>query len=91
MSSLKPLNGRIVVLPEIIENKSAGGIVLPGAENPRPTSGKVLVLPPQCSLPLHVGDTVLFADSFETKAAEHEGQEVLLVKSSDLYAVDPAS
>jgi len=88
---LKPLGTR-VLLRELEEKGEQGGIILPeDAEGSKFRRGEVLALGNAVGsedeeIKLKVGDTVLI-DSFLGKEVEYDGQEYLIVKSTDVLAV----
>jgi chaperonin GroES len=93
---LKPLGDRIIVRREPSEEKTAGGIVLPGSAKNKPQRGKVLAVGPgkqlkdgsPRSLQVKEGDTVLFTtwagDEFKEQRTK---DEVLVMREEDVLAV----
>ena len=92
--NIRPLHARVVVRRQEEETMTAGGIVLPGSAQEKPTQGEVLAVGPGTALdsgdvrPLDVkvGDTVIFAQ-FAGTTFKHQGEEVLIMNESDIVAV----
>ena len=97
MANLKPLADRIVVEPlaKDVETFAGGQLVLPDTAKEKPQQGKVLAVGPgarddggnRIPMDVHVGDTVVFANYSGTTFRTEEGEELLLMKESDLLAV----
>jgi len=92
--SIRPLFDRVVVRQLEAENKTSGGIILPGSAAEKPNQGEVVAVGPGAALDsgetrpvsVSVGDRVLFGKYAST---EHEinGEELLIVRESDILAV----
>lgn len=67
---LKPLDDRVVVIPEEAEETTAGGIVLPGSAQEKPMKGKIVA----------VGDGKLLDNGNRAKVAVKKGEIVLYGK-----------
>ena len=92
--NIRPLHDRVVVR-RVEEQKTAGGIVLPGSAQEKPTRGEILaagngrilengeVRP----LDVKVGDTVIFKDGYGVEKQKIDGEEVLIMSESDILAV----
>jgi chaperonin GroES len=97
MSTLKPLADRIVVEPvqKDVETFAGGQLVLPDTAKEKPQQGKVLAVGPgardeagnRIPMDVAVGDTVVFAKYSGTTFKTDEGNELLLMKESDVLAV----
>ena len=93
--NIRPLHDRVIVEPQEVESKSAGGIVLTGAAAEKPTRGKVLavgkgrILENGTVLPLDVkiGDSVIYAESYGTKSQKIDSKEVLILSEKDILAI----
>ncbi|MDD4951158.1 MAG: co-chaperone GroES, partial [Desulfovibrionaceae bacterium] len=80
---LKPLNDRVLVKRLEMEEKSAGGIIIPDSAKEKPMKGKVVAAGPgklddsgkRTALNVKAGDTVLFAKyagtEFKIDGTEH--------------------
>lgn len=91
---IKPLGDRIVI--EVIEQeqKTAGGIVLPGSAQEKPQEGKVIAVGSghtkengeKVALEVAEGDRVLFAQYAGTEV-RYDGNEYLILRENDVLAV----
>ncbi|WP_017931957.1 co-chaperone GroES [Robiginitomaculum antarcticum] len=90
----RPLHDRVVVERVAEETKSAGGIIIPGAAQEKPSEGKVIATGPGARdesgkiVPLDVkkGDRVLFGKWGGTEV-KIDGKELLIMKESDIMGV----
>lgn len=91
--SIRPLHDRIVVRRTEEEQKTAGGILLPGSAQEKPQQGEVIavgngqitdngVRP----LDVKVGDKVLFGQ-YAGQTVKVDGEELLIMKESDVLGV----
>lgn len=91
--NIRPLHDRIVVRRTEEEQKTAGGILLPGSAQEKPQQGTVLavgngqitengVRP----LEVQVGDKVLFGQ-YAGQTVKVDGEELLIMKESDVLGV----
>ena len=91
--NIRPLHDRIVVRRTEEEQKTAGGILLPGSAQEKPQQGTVLavgngqitengVRP----LEVKVGDEVLFGQ-YAGQTVKVDGEELLIMKESDVLGV----
>ena len=92
---LVPLYDRVIVKPFEVETKSEGGIVLTGSAAQKSTRGKVLAVgngrmldngttAPMC---VKVGDTVVYNEGYGAKTERLDGEDVLILSESDIFAV----
>ncbi len=94
MASLKPLRDKVVVERSEVEEKTAGGILLPDTAKDKPKQGTVLAVGPGRVLdtgevrPLDVkkGDRVLFG-GFAGSEVKLDGKEYLILSESEILAV----
>lgn len=93
MSTIRPLHDRVVVRRVAEETKTAGGIILAGSATEKPAQGEVLAVGNgQVTdngvrvLDVKVGDTVLFT-TYAGTAVKVDGEELLIMKESDILAV----
>lgn len=91
--SIRPLHDRIVVRRTEEEQKTAGGILLPGSAQEKPQQGEIIavgngqvtdngVRP----LDVKVGDKVLFGQ-YAGQTVKVDGEELLIMKESDILGV----
>ena len=93
--NIRPLHDRVVVRRVEEEQKTAGGIVLPGSAQEKPTRGEVLAVGngrildsgEVRPLDVKVGNTVIFKDGFGVEKEKIDGEEVLIMSESDILAV----
>jgi len=92
---IRPLYDRIIVKPQEIESKSAGGIVLTGSAAGKSTRGKVLAIGKGKildngnlqKLEVKVGDTVIFNEGYGSKTEKIDNEDVLILNESDILAI----
>ncbi len=92
---IRPLHDRVVVRRKEEEAKTAGGIVLPGSAQEKPSQGEVLavgtgrVLQNGDIQPLDVkvGDVVVFGKYSGSNTVEVDGEELLILNESEIYGV----
>lgn len=91
--SIRPLHDRIVVRRTEEEQKTAGGILLPGSAQEKPQRGEIIavgngqvtdngVRP----LDVKVGDKVLFGQ-YAGQTVKVDGEELLIMKEADVLGV----
>lgn len=80
---ITPLNNRVIVKQTDVEVTSEGGIVLPSAEQDKPTTGQVIACTKNDEV--EVGDVVLFSKYAGTEM-KVSGQAVLVLKLDELVA-----
>lgn len=94
MSTLKPLNDRLVVRAVKAEEKSSGGIILPDAAQEKPTEAEVVAVGPGKVLdngkvvPLEVkpGDRVIYSRYGGTEI-KVGGEEYVILRQDDVLAI----
>ena len=90
----RPLHDRVVVKRVAEETKTAGGIIIPGAAQEKPSEGKVVSVGPGTrnddgsynTLDVKKGDRVLFGKWGGTEVSI-DGQDLLIMKESDIMGV----
>ncbi|MEP4546344.1 MAG: co-chaperone GroES [Saccharospirillum sp.] len=91
---IRPLHDRVVVRRKEQEEKTAGGIVLPGSAKEKPSQGEVLAVGngrilengDVKSLDVKVGDTVVFGQ-YAGSPVKIDGEELLIMTESDIFGV----
>ncbi len=91
---VEPLGDKIVVKRVEAEEKTAGGIVLPGSAQEKPLEGRVLSVGDGVMLPdgqrgkpqVSEGDRILFT-SFAGTEVVVDDNELLIMSESDIMAV----
>lgn len=92
---IRPLHDRLVVRRKEEEEKTAGGIVLPGSAKEKPNQGEVVaagngrVLDNGEVRPLDVkvGDVVVFGKYAGSDTIEIDGEELVILSESDVKAI----
>ncbi len=91
--NIRPLHDRIVVRRLEEEQKTSGGIILPGSAQEKPQQGEVLAVGNGQitdngvrALDVKVGDKVLFAQ-YAGQTVKVDGEELLIMKESDVLGV----
>lgn len=93
--NIRPLYDRVVIRRKEEEATSAGGIVLPGSAKEKPNQGEVIAvgegkildngdLRP---LAVSVGDTVVFGQYAGSNTIEVDGEELIIMGESEIFAV----
>ena len=93
--NIRPLYDRVVVRRNAEEETTAGGIVLPGSAKEKPNQGEVVAIGEGKSLdsgeirPLavKVGDTVVFGQYAGSNTIEVDGEELIIMGESEIFAV----
>ncbi len=90
---IRPLHDRIVVRRTEEEQKTAGGILLPGSAQEKPQQGEIIAVgngqvtdAGVRPLDVKVGDTVLFSQ-YAGQTVKVDGEELLIMKESDVLGV----
>ena len=92
--NLQPLEDRIVVRPAEAEETTISGLVIPDTAKEKPQQGEVLAVGPGkrndkgdfVTLNIKVGDRVLFG-KYSGQTVKVDGEELLVMKEDDLFAV----
>ena len=90
----KPLHDRVVVEPSQQDEKTAGGIIIPGNAQEKPMQGKVLKAGPGArsedgklqAMDVKKGDVVLYGKWSGTEV-KIDGKDVLIMRESDIMGV----
>jgi chaperonin GroES len=86
---IKPLADRVLVSPAEVEQKTAGGIIIPDTAKEKPQKGKVIAAGPGKKdepMTVKAGDTVLYGKYSGTEL-QLDGETYLIMKESDIYAI----
>ena len=92
--NIRPLHDRVVVRRKEEEEKTAGGIVLPGNAKEKPSQGEVLAVGngrilengDVRPLAVKVGDTVVFGQ-YAGNSVKIDGEELLIMSENEIYGV----
>ncbi len=92
--ALTPLHDRVLVRPQAVVEKTAGGIIIPDTAKEKPQEGTIVavgngkineegkVLP----LAVKAGDQVLYGKYGGTEV-QVDGEDLLIMRESDIYAI----
>lgn len=91
---IRPLHDRVVVRRKEEEEKTAGGIVLPGNAKEKPSQGEVLAVGngrildngETRALAVNVGDIVVFGQ-YAGNTVKIDGEDLLIMSENDIYGV----
>ena len=89
-----PLHDKVLVKRTEEEEKSAGGIVLPGSATEKPSQGEVIAVGPGkksengdvSPVGVAIGDTVIFGQ-YGGNEIKIDGEEYLILSESDIFGV----
>ena len=91
--TIKPLFDKVVIKAIETDEKTASGIVLPGAAKEKPQLAKVLAIGPggmidgvDVTMQVKVGDTVLYS-KYAGSEFKVDGEEVIIVRQADILAI----
>lgn len=93
-TKIKPLEDRVIVLPDAAEEKTASGIYLPEGAKEKPLTGKVIATGPgkltddgkRAPLGVKKGETVIYGKYSGTEV-DLDGQEHKILRESELLGV----
>ena len=91
---IRPLHDRVVVRRKEEEEKTAGGIVLPGNAKEKPSQGEVIAVGngrildngETRALAVKAGDIVVFGQ-YAGNTVKIDGEELLIMSESDIFGV----
>lgn len=86
---IKPLEDRVVIKMVAAEEKTASGIVLPGAAKEKPQIATVIEVGPgtkDVKMEVKVGNKVLYSKYAGTEV-KVDGQELIIIKQADILAI----
>ena len=91
--TIKPLFDKVVIKAIETDEKTASGIVLPGAAKEKPQLARVIAVGPggtidgnDVKMQVKVGDTVLYS-KYAGSDFKIDGEEVVIVSQSDILAI----
>lgn len=92
--AIRPLHDRVVVKRLEAEEKTASGIVLPGAAAEKPDMGEVLAVGEgklnkngeRRPLDVKVGDKVIFG-KYSGQSVKVDGDELLVMREEDIFGI----
>lgn len=91
---IRPLHDRVVVRRKEEEEKTAGGIVLPGNAKEKPSQGEVIAVGngrildngETRALAVKTGDVVVFGQ-YAGNTVKIDGEDLLIMSESDIFGV----
>ena len=85
--TIRPLHDRVVVKRLEAEEKTASGIVLPGAAAEKPDMGEVIGKNGERRpLDVKVGDKVIFG-KYSGQTVKADGEELLVMREEDIFGI----
>ncbi len=87
--NIKPLADRVVIKPADVEEKTAGGIIIPDTAKEKPQKGLIVAVgdgKKDEPLIVKVGDNVLYGKYAGTEITI-EGSDYLIMRESDVVAI----
>ena len=91
--AIRPLFDKVVIKAIETDEKTASGIVLPGAAKEKPQLAEVVAVGPggnvdgkEITMQVKVGDKVLYS-KYAGSEFKIDGEEVVIVRQSDILAV----
>ena len=87
--NIQPLADRVLVEPAAVEEKTAGGIIIPDTAKEKPQKGTVVAVGPgkkEEPITVKVGDHVLYSKYGGTEI-NVQGKDYLIMRESDIYAI----
>ena len=92
--NLKPLGDRVIIKPDEAETTTASGLYIASEAKEKPTTGVVLAVGDgkidkdgkHLPMPVEVGDKVIYGKFGGTEVTV-DGEDVLILRADDLYAV----
>jgi chaperonin GroES len=90
----KPLQDRVVVKPALQEEKTKGGIIIPGTAQEKPAQGKVVAAGPGrrsddgrlYAMSVKVGDTVIYGKYSGTEV-KLDGEDLVILNETDILGI----
>lgn len=91
---MKPLEDRVIIKPNTVDEKTVGGIILPDTAKEKPIEGTVVATGPgkvsddgkTIALSVKTGDKVLYGKYSGTEV-KLENEDYLIMRESDIYGI----
>lgn len=85
--TLEPMNDRVIVRPDKVEEVTKGGLILPNLKNEKSSSGTVVAFSSAIiDSPLYNGARIIYAKSSGTDV-DLNGETLIAMRVSDIFAV----
>jgi chaperonin GroES len=93
--NIRPLHDRVVIRRQEEETTTASGIVLPGSATEKPNQGEIVAVGEGRvlnsgevqAMSVKVGDKVLFGQYAGNNTVKIDGEELLIMSESEIFAV----
>jgi chaperonin GroES len=93
MASIKPLSDRVLVKPDVAEEKTSSGIIIPDTAKEKPQRGTVVAVGEgryengtKIAMSLKKGDKVLYGKYAGTELTI-DGDELMIMRESDILGI----
>lgn len=93
MASIKPLSDRVLVKPDLAEEKTSSGIIIPDTAKEKPQRGTIVAVGEgryengnKIAMTLKEGDKVLYGKYAGTELTI-DGDELLIMRESDILGI----
>lgn len=93
MAKIKPLGDRVLVQPDVAEEKTASGIIIPDTAKEKPQRGTVVAVGPgkyengtKIEMNVKTGDKVLYGKYAGTELVL-DGTEYMIMRESDILGI----
>lgn len=93
MASIKPLSDRVLVKPDVAEEKTSSGIIIPDTAKEKPQRGIIVAVGEgryengnKIAMTLKEGDKVLYGKYAGTELTI-DGDELLIMRESDILGI----
>lgn len=93
MATIKPLADRVLVRPDVAEEKTASGIIIPDTAKEKPQRGTVVSVGPgkvengnKIEMSVKDGDKILYGKYSGTEVSV-AGEELLIMRESDILGI----
>ena len=93
MASIKPLGDRVLVQPDVVEEKTASGIIIPDTAKEKPQRGTVVAVGTgkyengtKIDMTVKNGDKVLYGKYSGTEL-NLDGEDFLIMRESDILGI----
>jgi len=87
--NIRPLADRVLIKPAAAEEKTVGGIIIPGSAKEKPLNGQVIAVgngTKDEEMVVKAGDSVLYGKYSGTEL-ELDGEKYLIMRQSDILAI----
>ncbi len=93
MASIKPLADRVIVKPDVAEEKTSSGIIIPDTAKEKPQRGTIIAVGEgryengtKIEMSVKSGDKVLYGKYAGTEITL-EGEDLMIMRESDILGI----